>query len=66
MLLAFLRKIVGACAVARFIGLVSAVEAGAALCCFLAREVTETVVLCFGIAVGVIERWKTSVEEKVE
>lgn len=56
-LLSFLGQLVGACAVARFVGLVSAVEAGATFCCLLAREVTKAIVFCFGIVVGVIKRW---------
>jgi hypothetical protein len=49
---------VGASAVTGFVGLVCAVEARAALCGFLAGEIAETVVFCFCIAVGVVERWQ--------
>jgi hypothetical protein len=52
---------VGAGAVAGLVGLVRAVEARATLCGFLTGEVAETVVFCFGIAVGVVERWQVLV-----
>jgi hypothetical protein len=55
-LLSFSRQVVSAGAVAGFVGLVGAVETGAALRCFLASEVAEAVVLGFGIVVGVVER----------
>lgn len=48
----------GASAIARLVCLVCAVEARAALCGFLAGEIAETVVFCFGVAVGVVERWQ--------
>jgi hypothetical protein len=56
---------VGARAIAGLVGLVGAVEAGAALCSFLACEITEAVVFCFGIAVGVVERWEMLVDCRV-
>lgn len=61
MLFSFFRKLVGACAVTRFVGLMGTVKAGASLCSFLAREIAETVVFSFGIAVGVVERWEVLV-----
>ena len=48
----------GARTVAGLVSLVGTIEAGAALCGFLACEITEAVVFCFGIAVGVVERWR--------
>ena len=56
MLFSLGREVVGARAVARLVGLVGAVEARAALGCFLAGEVAEAVVLGFGVVVGVVER----------
>lgn len=47
-----------ATAVAGLVGLMCAVEAGAALCSFLAGKIAETVIFCFSIAIGVVERWK--------
>ena len=41
----------GAGAIARLVGLVGAVEAGAALCGLLARKITKAVILRFGIVV---------------
>jgi hypothetical protein len=57
---------VGAAAVAGLVGLVCAVEARAALCGFLTGEVAETVVFCFSIAVGVVERWQMLVQFYVQ
>jgi hypothetical protein len=54
-LLAFFRELVGARAVAGFVGLVCAIEAGAAFAGFLTREVAETVVFGFRVGGGVVE-----------
>jgi hypothetical protein len=51
---AFLGKLVGSRSIAGFIGLVSAVETGRSLRSLLACEVTETVVLGFGVGGGVV------------
>lgn len=51
----FLTELVGASAIARFVRLMRAVEAGGSLCSFLAREITETVVLGLRIRGGVVE-----------
>ncbi len=61
MLFPFLGQFMCACAIARFIGLVCAIEARASLRCFLTGEITETIVLCFGVVVGVIEGWEVLV-----
>lgn len=58
-LLSLFGELVGASAVAGFVGLVGAVKAGAALRGLLTSEIAETVVFCLGIAVGVVERWQS-------
>lgn len=58
MLFSFFGELVGARAVTGFVGLVGTVKAGAALRGFLTGEIAETVIFCFGITVGVVERWR--------
>jgi hypothetical protein len=59
-LLALFGERVCAPAVARLVGLVGAVEAGAALCCFLAREVAEAIIFRLRVGGGVVEGWKAA------